>query len=135
MSAVHSSEVVQVIQSTLAAPVAMPVHKPVVVRPVEFTVRVSPAVLAMLTAPVAVVMTILVAGALASAMNLPLHVKEMIVGGMVNIAGGVMAAMPLVMLLRLGTTALAQGAVLGIAIRMAIGLTYRPDEIYTIAPL
>jgi uncharacterized membrane protein YfcA len=25
--------------------------------------------------------------------------------------------------------------VLGIAIRMAIGLTYRPDEIYTVAPL
>jgi hypothetical protein len=122
MSTVNSSsEVVQVIQATLAAPVEMPVLRPArAVRPLEITIRVSPKAAALLAGPVAVMLVLLVAGALVRALDVPLHGAEMVAGGLMNAVGGVMAALPLVMVMHHGTTALVQAGVLGIPIRCGV---------------
>jgi hypothetical protein len=60
----------------------------------------------------------LVGFVLVKSVGLPLYGKEMVGGAIVSILGGILAALPVFLLMKRGAQAIAQGAIFGIAVRI-----------------
>lgn len=124
--AMEQPEVVKSMQAALAKPAraaAIPVSGPAVdSKPLaggEITIRIalSPGMITLLAAPAAVLVSMLVGWLILTTAGLPLYGREMIGAAIVNTVGGIVAALPVFILMKRGAAAIAQAAILGIAVR------------------
>jgi hypothetical protein len=86
--------------------------------PVIIKIALTPGMITLAASPACVLVTMLVGWVLLTSLGMPLFAREMIAGGIVITLGGIMASMPIFLLMKRGAQAIAQGALLGIAIRI-----------------
>ncbi|HEY4329188.1 MAG TPA: hypothetical protein VGN88_05580, partial [Phycisphaerae bacterium] len=105
------------------------------VQPASTRSGMSPGMVALLAAPVTIAVTMILGGLLVWVLGVELHPREMVGAAMANMLGGVAASLPLFFLMRArrnsddagrrkaeGGVAIAQGAMIGIALRIGIVL-------------
>jgi hypothetical protein len=90
----------------------------------EFILRIPliPALLALIAAPATVLLTMLLAWILLTALAIPLHSREMLTAALINILGGIASALPLLIRMKRGAAALAVAGLIAIGIRMGVVL-------------
>jgi hypothetical protein len=123
--ALEQPDVISSMQETLAAmPVPKPLPRdnaidstPILGTEVVIRLSLSPGMLALIAAPATVLVTMLVGWLFLKTAGLPVYAAEMFAGGIVNALGGVAASIPLFILMRKGTGAIAQAGLFGIAMR------------------
>jgi hypothetical protein len=124
--AIEQSEVIKSMQAALSAagPVrASPTgpaieNKPLVGAEVTIRLSLSPGMVTLIAAPVAVLATMLVGWLVLTTAGMPIHAGEMVAGAIVNTVGGIAAALPLFILMKRGAAVIAQAGILGIALRV-----------------
>jgi len=128
--AIEQSEVMQSMQAALtaAAPIgATPTgpaieNKPIVGAEVTIKLSLSPGMVTLIAAPVTVAATMLLGWALLRSVGMPVHAAEMLGGAIATTIGGAFAAVPMFLLMKRGAQAIAQAALLGIALRIGATL-------------
>jgi hypothetical protein len=127
MSAIlEQPEVVRTMQETLqAVPAPQPVSpgaavdsKPLIGGEITIHIALSPGMITLLAAPLTVLATMLLAWLALRTIGLPIHPAEMLGGAIANTVGGMVASIPLFVLMRKGAQAIAQAGILGIALRV-----------------
>jgi hypothetical protein len=124
--AIDQPEVLRSMQDALAqVPAAKPLpagnavdSKPLVGGEINIRIALSPAMLTLISAPVTVLATMLLAWLFLKTAGMPLHPAELLGGAIVNVIGGAAASIPLMILMKKGTAAIAQAGILGIALRI-----------------
>ena len=116
-------DIIQSMQQTLASvPVPpAPVGDAISSRPMigpEIRLSLSPGMFALLVAPITVALTMVTAWVLLTTVGASVFAREMVAAGIVNTIGGVFASIPLFILMKKGTAAIAQAGILGIALRI-----------------
>ncbi len=96
--------------------------KPLVGSEVTIKLALTPGTMTLIAAPVTVAVTMIAGWIFLTSLAMPTYVHEMMAAGAVNTVGGVLAALPLFFLMKRGTQAIAQAALLGIALRCACTL-------------
>ena len=151
---VDQTEIIQAMQQNIAAlprPERLPSgpaieNKPLVGGEINIRLALSPGMVTLIAAPITILSTMLLAWILVTTVALPLFGSEMIGGALVNTIGGIAASLPLFILMKKGASAIAQAAILGIALRCgtilmglliatapAWGLTRMPLVYWTLA--
>jgi hypothetical protein len=92
--------------------------RPVVGPEIHLRLALSPGMITLLAAPLAVVLSMALAWVLLKTIGIPLHPAEMFAGAIVNTAGGMAASIPLFVRMKKGAIAIAQAGLAGIAVRM-----------------
>ncbi len=118
----NQSEMIETVQAARVHPAALgPAidSKPLVGSEVTIKLALSPAMITLIVAPATVLVTMLAGWIILTSFAIPVHIPEMIAGGIVNAVGGMLAAIPLFLLMKRGAQAIAQAALLGIAVRCA----------------
>jgi hypothetical protein len=92
--------------------------RPVVGPEIHVRLALSPGMITVLSAPIAVLLSMLLAWILLTTVGVALHPAEMLAGAIVNTAGGLAASIPLFAGMKKGAIAIAQAGLAGIAVRM-----------------
>jgi hypothetical protein len=124
--AVEQPEVIQTMNATLKAiparrqaPTGPAIeNKPLVGAEINIKLSLSPGMVTLVAAPVAVLVTMLAGWLVLKTVGMPVYAGEMVAAAIVNIVGGVFAALPLFILMKRGAQAIAQAGILGIAMRV-----------------
>ncbi len=124
-AAIEQPEIIRAMQESLAAiPAAQPRptgeavdSRPLVGGEINIRLALSPGMITLIAAPVAVAATMVLACILLKTAAMPIAVGEMIGAAIVNVVGGMAAALPLFILMKKGAAAIAQAGILGIALR------------------
>jgi hypothetical protein len=85
---------------------------------VTIKVAITPGMITLIASPATVLVTMLAGWVILTSLGQPVFAKEMLGGAIVITLGGVLASMPVFLLMKRGAQAIAQGAILGIAIRI-----------------
>jgi hypothetical protein len=85
---------------------------------VNIKIALTPGMITLLASPATVLVVMLVGWVLLTSVGMPVFAKEMVGGGTVITLGGILASLPLFLLMKRGAQAIAQAAILGIAVRM-----------------
>jgi hypothetical protein len=127
MSAIlDQPEVVRAMQETLnAVPPPTPVStgaavdsRPLLGGEITLHIALSPGMITLVAAPLTVLTTMLLAWLALRTASMPIYPGEMFGGAIVNTVGGMVASIPLFILMRRGAQAIAQAGILGIALRV-----------------
>ena len=124
--AIERPEIIQNMQEALKAiPVAKPLPtgpavdaKPLVGGEINIRIALSPGMVTLISAPITVLFTMVMAWLLLKTAGMPLYPGEMLGGAIANTVGGVAASIPLFILMKRGAQAIAQAGILGIALRV-----------------
>src|SRR5271168_3994351 len=107
MSAVMNQP--QVAESVRAAQIAEAVEStPIVGTEVTIKIGLTPGTVTLIGAPITVALTMLLGWIILTSTGLPLFPHEMFAGAIVNAVGGMLASVPLFLLMRKGAQAIAQ---------------------------
>jgi hypothetical protein len=118
MSAVmNSSEVVETVRAAQRPMGPAIESKPLVGSEVTIKLALTPGTVTLIAAPVTVIVTMVAGWVLLTSLGSPVYVREMIGAGIVNALGGMLASVPLFLLMRKGAQAIAQAGILAIAVR------------------
>jgi len=129
--AIEQSEVMKSMQAALnaAVPVVRPTptgpaieNKPIVGAEVTIKLSLSPGMVTLIAAPVTVLVTMLLGWLFLKTFAMPVHFPEMVGAAVATTIGGAFAAVPMFLLMKRGTQAIAQAALLGIALRIGATL-------------
>jgi hypothetical protein len=125
VTAIEQPEIIRAMQESFASmPMTAPRpygeaidSRPLVGGEINIRLALSPGMITLLAAPVAVVVTMVLACVLLKTAAMPIAMGEMMGAAIVNIIGGMAAAIPLFILMKKGAAAIAQAGILGIALR------------------
>ena len=128
MSAItlEQPEVIRNMQEVLAqvpAPKAVPTgdavdSKPLIGGEINIHIAFSPGMITLLSAPVTVLVTMLLGWLMLKTAGMPVFPGEMVGAAIATVIGGVAASLPLFILMKKGAAAIAQAGILGIALRI-----------------
>lgn len=113
------TEALDAARATRGTPIAVD-SKPLVGPSITINIGVTPGTIALLSAPLSVLVTLSAAYVLLTAFQLPLFKNEMVAAAIVNTLGGMLASVPLFILMQKGAKAIAQAGILAIAIRCGV---------------
>lgn len=128
--AIEQSDVMKSMQAALneAAP-ARPAptgpaieNKPLVGAEVTIRLSLSPGMVTLVAAPITVLVTMLMGWLLLKTAGMPVYAAEMTGAAIASTVGGVVASLPLFILMKRGVAAIAQAGILGIALRIGATL-------------
>ncbi len=97
-------------------------NKPLVGAEVVIKLSLSPGMVTLMAAPVAVLTTMLLGWLALRTLGMPIFASEMFAGAIVSAVGGMFAALPLFILMKKGAQVIAQAGILGIALRIGATL-------------
>jgi len=93
--------------------------KPLAGGQVTIKLAITPGMITLVASPLTVLATMLAGFVLVTSAGIPLFPREMLGAAIVNTVGGILAALPLFLLMKRGAQAIAQGAIFGVAVRIA----------------
>ena len=92
--------------------------KPLAGGEVTIKLALTPGMITMLVAPLTVLVTMLLAWVPLKSLGMPVYPHEMSAAAIVNTVGGMLAALPMFLLMNRGAKAIAQAGILGIVVRV-----------------
>jgi len=115
----------EVVQQVAAAQAANPAARgpaidstPLAGGQVNIKIALTPGMITLAASPATVLVVMLVGWVLLTSLGMPLFAKEMVGAAIVITLGGIIASLPIFFLMKRGAQAIAQGAILGIAVRI-----------------
>ena len=122
MSAVMNHQVVEAVARPAVRPeVAAPAreNKPVA-GVITIRLAFTPGLVMLLSAPVAVGVVMALGWVVRTSFSMPLYGHEMIAGGIVNVIGGLVAAVPILIFMKKGVIAIVQATMLSMVLRCGV---------------
>jgi hypothetical protein len=95
-------------------------NKPIAGGVVTIQVGLTPGMVMLLSGPLAVVLVMTLGWVVRTSFGMPLYGREMIGGGIVNIVGGIFAALPIVLFMKRGVVAIIQASMLAMVVRCGV---------------